>query len=139
MDLNNLYRQMIMEHSKNSKNEGLLDNDNYSIEHLKNPTCGDDIKIQVLIEDDKIIDIRHKGEGCAICCASASMMSEILKGRTLDEAKKIILDFYDLVSGNIKIVEELGDANALFGVSKFPTRIKCATISWKAVENLINR
>ena len=81
-----LYRQVIMEHYKNPRNKGLLNDPNYRTLHLKNPSCGDDITIQSKINNNNIIDIRQDGTGCSICCSSASVMTETLKGKTVDNA-----------------------------------------------------
>ena len=139
MDLKTLYRQVIMDNYKNPKNKGLTHDDKYKFIHLNNPSCGDDMNVELLIEDGIIKDVRHDGHGCSICCSSASVMSETLKGKTVDEAKEIIIDFYELVQGvEPKNEEALGEAIAYQGVSDFPARIKCATLSWKAIEAVIN-
>lgn len=137
MSMENLYRTMIMEHSKYPKNKGLVSDDAYRTYHLKNPSCGDDITIQVHCIEDRIVDVRHEGKGCAICCSSASMMSEVIKGQTRSAAVDIAKEFYELVTGTIEESPVLQDANALAGVSKFPARVKCATIAWKAMEHAL--
>lgn len=130
-----LYRAVIMDHAKNPKNKGLTHNDEYQFVHFKNPSCGDDINIEVEIKDGVIKDIRQDGKGCSISMSSASVMSEVLKGMSVSEAKEVINDFYELVKGNEpKHDEELGEAVAYAGVSQFPARIKCATLAWKALE-----
>ena len=125
-NLEQLYRQVIMDHYKNPRNKGLLQQDGYHEVHLKNPTCGDDITVQVKVEDGKIIDLRHEGTGCSICCSSASVMSQTLKEKTLEEGNEFDEDL------------DMGDAPVYQGVSKFPARVKCATISWKAAEQALN-
>ena len=138
-NLEQLYRQVIMDHYKNPRNKGLLQQDGYHEVHLKNPTCGDDITVQVKVEDRKIIDLRHVGTGCSIFCSSASVMSQSLKEKTLEEAQEITNNFYELVIGNGFDLElDMGDAPVYQGVSKFPARVKCATISWKAAEQALN-
>lgn len=137
-NLQNLYRQVIMDHYKNPRNKGLVDDGTYHDIQLKNPTCGDDVTIQIKVEDDRVVDIRHEGVGCAICCSSASVMSETLVDKTLKEAEVITNNFYEIVKGE-EIDEsldedEMGDAFVYSGVSQFPARIKCATIAWKAFE-----
>ena len=97
--------------------------------------------ISVKLENGIITDIRQDGHGCSICCSSASVMSETLKGKTLDEAKRIINSFYQMIQSNPITEEEeesLGEAIAYIGVSQFPARIKCATLSWKATEKAIS-
>lgn len=137
-NIDNLYRQVIMEHYKNPRNKGLVDDDTYHLLHLKNPSCGDDIYVQVKFENDKIVDVRHNGTGCSICCSSASVMSELLKGKTIDDANLIINDFYSVVKGDSPLDEErLEEAVVYSGVSKFPARVKCASLAWKAVGAVI--
>ena len=139
MDLNTLYRTVIMDNYKNPKNKGLVKSDKYHFVHLNNPSCGDDMNIEVYIEDGIVKEVHHDGKGCSICCSSASVMTETLIGKTVEDAKKLILDFYSLVMGNEpKYEEELGEAIAYMGVKDFPARIKCATLAWKAIEQGIS-
>ena len=137
-NLQNLYRQIIMDHYKNPRNKGLPAVDGYHHVHLKNPTCGDDIIVAVKIERGIITDIRHEGIGCSICCSSASVMSVLLKNKPVGEVETLAQNFYEIVKGadydkDIK----MGDAVAYAGVAQFPARIKCATIPWKALEGAI--
>ena len=134
-NIENLYRQVIMDHYKNPRNKGLK---GYPKAHIKNPSCGDDITMEALVEDGVIKEIRHQGTGCSICCSSASVLSETLKGKKVEEGKKLIKDFYEMIKGEDVDNEDLEEALVYQGVSKFPARIKCATISWKALERLIN-
>jgi nitrogen fixation NifU-like protein len=139
-DLTNLYRQVIMDHYKNPLNKGLTHKEGYEFLHLNNPSCGDDMNVEVCVKDGVVTDIRHDGKGCSICCSSASVMSETLKGKSVHEALRLIEDFYLMIEGK-EITEEeaddLGEAIAYTGVSQFPARIKCATLSWKAAERII--
>ena len=138
MDLQTLYRTVIMDNYKNPKNKGLLKTDKYHFVHLNNPSCGDDMNVEINIQDGVVSEIHHDGKGCSICCSSASVMSDVLKGKTVDEAHELINDFYEMVKGNEpKNEEALGEAIAYMGVRDFPARIKCATLSWKAVEQAI--
>ncbi len=140
MKLEDLYRQVIMDHYKNPRNKGLVKDDSYKEIHLHNPSCGDDITIEVKVENDVITDVLQDGTGCSICCSSASVMSETLKGKTIEEAKKIIEDFFEMIQGNNITEDEeeaLGEALAYKGVSQFPARIKCATLAWKACEKAL--
>lgn len=138
MDLKSLYRQVIMEHYKNPKNKGLKMTDPYHLVHLTNPSCGDDMRVEVIVEDGKVIDVRQDGKGCSICLSSASVMSDLIKGKTVKEAESIINDFYSMVKGeDVKDEEALGEAIAYAGVRDFPARIKCATLAWKCVETAI--
>lgn len=135
-NIENLYRQVIMEHYKSPRNKGLK---GYPHVHIKNPSCGDDITVEAKIENGKLEEIRHQGSGCSICCSSASVLSEVLKGKTVEEANELIQKFYAMMKGEeIDDPDDLDEALVYEGVSKFPARIKCATISWKALERLIN-
>lgn len=138
MQIEHLYRQIIMDHYKSPRNKGLKDDKNYFTVNLVNPSCGDDVTVQVLIEDNIIKDIRHLGIGCSICCSSASVMSEELKGKTVEKALNVIAAFNDLLM-NKPFAEELlkGDALAYQGVSKFPARIRCANLAWYAAKEAI--
>ncbi|MGX4686190.1 Fe-S cluster assembly sulfur transfer protein SufU [Vagococcus sp. JNUCC 83] len=133
--LDNLYRQVILDHTNHPHNKGILDQATSQIE-LNNPTCGDVIQLQLVIKDGVIDDIAFDGHGCSISMASASMMTDAVKGKTEKEAIEIIADFLELVQGeNIGEKKKvLKDAQMLGGVAKFPARIKCATLAWKALE-----
>ena len=137
-NVDSLYRQVIMEHYKNPRNKGLVDDNTYHTLHLKNPSCGDDIHVQVKFESNVIKDIRHNGTGCSICCSSASVMSEVLKHKTKEEANEVIEDFYGLIKGEEPAdPDRLEEAIVYSGVAKFPARVKCATLAWKAVGAVI--
>lgn len=139
MDLNTLYRTVIMDNYKNPKNKGLKQTDDYHFVHLNNPSCGDEMNVEIKIEDGIIKDIRQDGHGCSISMSSASVMSDVLIGKTVEEARKIILDFYGIVTGTDPEDEEaLGEAIAYMGVRQFPARVKCATLAWKAIERAID-
>lgn len=138
INLEQLYRQVIMDNYKNPKNKGLIQDENYLQVHLKNPSCGDDMHVCCNINKGLLEDIRHDGHGCSICCSSASVMSKLLKGKTVKEANEIIHDFYEMVKGNEILDEErMDEAIAYKSVSQFPARIKCATLAWKAIEEAI--
>lgn len=129
-----LYQTIIKEHSKNPSNKRTLTEKTGEFE-LFNPSCGDLVVVQFNLKDGVLEDVSIQGQGCAISIASASMMTEIISGKTLEEALDIIQTFYELVKGNKEInTKPLGDAVYLEGVSKFPTRIRCATLSWHALE-----
>lgn len=129
-----LYRTLIKEHSKSPNNKGVLEDATGEFE-LFNPSCGDLIIIQFKLKNNLISEIRFEGQGCAISMASASMMTELMQKKTIEEAKILTDTFYELVKGNETIkTESLKDAVYLQGVSKFPTRIRCATLAWHALE-----
>ncbi len=135
MKIDQLYRQIIMDHYKNPRNKGLVDDASYLTIHLNNPSCGDELTIQLKIENNRIIDVKHQGHGCSICCSSASVMSDTIKNKTVDDALAIIHEFYEMIKGysfNDQILT--GEPVVYQGVSQFPARIKCATLAWKAAE-----
>ncbi|MFA8437392.1 Fe-S cluster assembly sulfur transfer protein SufU [Pueribacillus sp. YX66] len=134
-NLDQLYRQVIMDHYKNPRNRGELEDEAVTI-NMNNPTCGDVIQLHLKVEDDKIIDVKFKGEGCSISQSSASMMTEAIKGLPVQDALKMSEVFSKMVQGKEYNEDglELGDIEALQGVSKFPARFKCATLAWKAME-----
>jgi nitrogen fixation NifU-like protein len=126
-----------MDHYKNPRNKGILDN-SLTVD-MNNPTCGDRIRLTLYLEDGVVKDAKFEGEGCSISMSSASMMTQAIKGKTLDEALKLSEIFSNMMLGkeyNDDI--DLGDIEALQGVTKFPARIKCATLAWKAMEKGVN-
>ncbi|WP_227937369.1 Fe-S cluster assembly sulfur transfer protein SufU [Alkalihalobacillus deserti] len=137
--LDTLYRQVIMDHYKNPRNRGEFEGDTVTV-NMNNPTCGDRIQIQLKVEDDIVTDAKFVGEGCSISLASASMMTQAIKGLKLDEAVEMSNVFSSIMLGKDYDEErfDLGDIEALQGVAKFPARIKCATLAWKAMEKGIN-
>lgn len=138
-NLDTLYRQVIMDHYKNPRNKGTLE-DALTLE-MNNPTCGDRIQLHFNIEDGMVKEAKFEGEGCSISLASASMMTQVVKGKTVGEALQLSQYFSDMMLGNETDSEglELGDIEALQGVQKFPARIKCATLAWKAMEKAIDQ
>lgn len=134
-NLDNLYRQVIMDHYKNPRNKGVLDEGSLTV-NMNNPTCGDRIQLTMKVEDGKVTDSKFEGEGCSISMSSASMMTQAIKGRSVEEALKLSKIFSDIMQGNDYDEDDLdlGDIEALQGVAKFPARIKCATLAWKAME-----
>lgn len=134
-----LYRELILDHYKAPRNRGALAGADYAVE-LFNPLCGDQITVAVKLEGDTIADCRFDGHGCAISQASASMMTERMKGRGRAEALAAIGRFKAAMRGEVPFGElagELGDAVALEGVRKFPVRIKCATLAWNSLEQAL--
>lgn len=136
-ELRDLYQEMILDHSKRPKNFGELAGANRQAEGY-NPLCGDRETVYVRLEDDVLKDVGFRGQGCAISTASASMMTESLKGRTRGEAEALFERFHDLITG--KNAEgrpgapELGKLTVFSGVREFPVRIKCATLPWHTLK-----
>lgn len=132
MQLDDLYRRVIMDHYKNPRNRGMMDEEAVTV-NLNNPTCGDRISLQLQVENGKVIDAKYTGEGCSISMSSASMMTEAIKGRTFAEALDMAERFSGLMKGEDAQFDENEDIEALSGVNKFPARIKCATLAWNAL------
>lgn len=135
-NLDHLYREIIMEHYKNPRNQGLVDDQDYKSNRIKNPSCGDDITIQVLVEDGIVKDVKQEATGCSISVASASVLTELVIGKTVEEAKKIVDTYMNMVT-NKEFDEsvDLEEAAVFSGVKKFPARIKCASIAWVAFKD----
>ena len=133
--LDQLYRSVIMDHYKNPRNKGALEGNSVTID-MNNPTCGDRIHLTLKLEDGVVQDAKFDGEGCSISMSSASMMTQIIKGKKLEEALELADIFSKMMTGEEFDDEkyDLGDVEALQGVSQFPARIKCATLAWKAME-----
>lgn len=137
-NLDQLYRSVIMDHYKTPRNKGTIENDSINIE-MNNPTCGDRIHLTLQVVDGIVKDAKFDGEGCSISMASASMMTEIVKGKDIDTALGLSKSFSNMMIGkDYDDSVELGDIEALQGVSQFPARIKCATLAWKAMEKGVN-
>ena len=137
--LDQLYRSVIMDHYKNPRNKGVLADNNVTID-MNNPTCGDVIHLTLQVEDGIVQNAKFEGEGCSISMASASMMTQIVKGKSAEEAVKLAHVFSDMMLGKeIDDSVDLGDIEALSGVAKFPARIKCATLAWKAMEKGVEK
>lgn len=135
--LDNLYRQVILDHSSHPHHHGSLTESSQYIE-MNNPTCGDVIHLELNVVDDVIEQAAFSGSGCSISTASASMMTDAIIGKTTDEATRLITTFSEMVQGeHPEHTRELGDAAMLSGVAKFPARIKCATLAWKALEKAL--
>ncbi|XFA99729.1 Fe-S cluster assembly sulfur transfer protein SufU [Candidatus Izemoplasma sp. B36] len=136
--LDNLYREVIMEHYKNPRNKGLVDDENYKLFRIKNPSCGDDITIQTYVKDGIIKDCRQMGHGCSISMASASILTEMMIDKPVEEAKKVVEAYLNMVANkdyNKKI--DLEEAQVFSGVRNFPARIKCASIAWVAFKDTL--
>ena len=133
-----LYQEMILDHYRRPRNKGALENADATVE-MKNPLCGDEITLQVAFEGDSVCDLRFSGRGCSISQASASMMTQLVKGKTTEEIDGIRKRFRDLMLGNVPAADDaqLGSLRALSGVARFPARVKCALLAWYALENAL--
>jgi nitrogen fixation protein NifU and related proteins len=139
-DLGDLYQEIILEHSKAPRNYRKPAASNQEAEGY-NPLCGDRCTVYINMDGDAIRDIGFQGSGCAISRASASMMTQILKGKTKSEAAELFDQFHKLVTGEEKTVakaSDLGKLAAFAGVSKFPARVKCATLAWHTLQSALD-
>ncbi|WP_445478247.1 Fe-S cluster assembly sulfur transfer protein SufU [Lysinibacillus irui] len=133
-NLDQLYRSVIMDHYKNPRNKGSLEEDAVTID-MNNPTCGDRIHLTLKVTDGVVEDAKFDGEGCSISMSSASMMTQLIKGKKVEEAIELSDVFSKMMMGEeYSDKYDLEDVEALQGVSQFPARIKCATLAWKAME-----
>ena len=133
MDLRDLYRDVIVDHNRNPRNFGRLQPADAHAEGV-NPLCGDRLDLYINLSGDRLADLRFEGKGCAISVASASLMTEALKGRTRAEAKRLFDEVHDLLTRHdFTPGMELGKLAALSGVREFPARVKCASLCWHAL------
>ena len=140
-DLENVYNELIMEHSMNSYNKKKLEHADFS-EIGHNPNCGDEITLELNVKDGIIEDMAFSGHGCAISQASTSIMIDTLKGKTIEEAKEIINAFIGMIKREITDeaeLEKLEDAIAFQNVSHMPARVKCALLAWHTLEDILNK
>lgn len=131
-EISELYQQVILDHSKNPRNFKVLDSANRVAEGF-NPLCGDNFKVFMIMENDVVRDLAFQGSGCAISKASASMMTEALKGKSKEEAKAVFQQFHEMVTSGLPKIDELGKLGVFAGVAKFPSRVKCAILAWHAL------
>jgi len=138
--LGSLYQQLILEHYKKPRNRGELENRTVEV-HMRNPSCGDEIRLHLLLEDDVITDLRFLGEGCSISQASVSMMTALLKGKSVEDALGLTHRFTQMMHGDEEAAKDrsLRDLRALQGVSKFPVRVKCALLGFDALQEGVRR
>ena len=140
-NLDDVYTDLIMEHSMNSLNKKNLEKPNLC-ELGHNPNCGDEIKLEVELEGDIIKDMAFSGHGCAISQSSTSIMIDTLKGKTIKEAKEIIETFIKMIDReevSKNDLEKLEDAIAFKNISNMPARVKCALLAWKTLEEMLEK
>jgi len=137
VELDELYREIILDHYRNPRNRGSLDQPSATSEG-DNPLCGDEVRIDLAIRDGRVSDVRFVAKGCSISQASASMMTEAIKGRSLEEVESLFEMFKGMMYSADEVdVEALGDLEALQGVRKFPVRVKCATLPWNTLQEAL--
>jgi nitrogen fixation protein NifU and related proteins len=137
-ELRELYQETILDHSRKPRNFGAVPEANRTAEGY-NPLCGDRAKVTLAMEGDVIKDVRFQGAGCSIFTASASMMTESVKGKTRPQAETLFERFHDLITGDpqkarLRAVPELGKLAVFAGVSEFPVRVKCAALAWHTLK-----
>jgi nitrogen fixation NifU-like protein len=140
-DLSELYQEIIIDHSRNPRNHRSVRAPDRRAEG-HNPLCGDRLTVYLTVEGERVTDACFEGSGCAISTASASLMTESVKGKTVDEAMDLARTFHGVVTGKPEEVVEgqkLGKLEALTGVSEFPTRVKCATLAWHTLQAALER
>ncbi len=141
MELKQLYTDLILEYNKDRTNKRKIENPTVH-EHGHNPSCGDDIDIEVKIEKGVIKDLAYTGSGCAISQASTAMMAELLQDRTVEEALRLCRLFLDMIRGKVmdeSQLEELEAAITLKDISQMPVRVKCATLGWHTLEMALEK
>jgi len=138
-DLQSLYQELILDHYRRPRNWGRLDVPDRTAEGY-NPLCGDRVTVHLTLAGDRVRDVRVQGTGCAISVASASLMSEAVKGKTIAEARHMFHEFHKLVTGHLHTNGErpsLGKLAVFAGVARFPARVKCATLAWHALHSAL--
>ncbi|SFL50496.1 Fe-S cluster assembly sulfur transfer protein SufU [Halanaerobium salsuginis] len=141
MDLNSVYTELIMEHNKNSRNKRQLPEADVC-EHGHNPSCGDDITIELKLDNNLIKDVAFHGSGCAISQASTSIMIDLIKGKTTAEAQELVETFIAMIKKEVtdpQKLRKLKDAMALKNISNMPARVKCAVLSWHTLREALNK
>lgn len=128
-DLMDLYQEVILQHSKAPRNFGVADPHNHDAEGY-NPLCGDQVRVTVEVEDGVIQDVKFSGHGCAISTASASLMTEAVKGHPVQDAEALFGRLRELLTTDVEPDEDLGKLQVFAGVRNFPMRVKCATLAW---------
>jgi nitrogen fixation protein NifU and related proteins len=140
MDLRELYQDIILDHGRHPRNFRTIEHPTHLAQGY-NPLCGDRVTVYVSLDDDRIADVSFQGRGCAISTAAASLMTEVLKGKTVAEARALFAQFHSRVTGGESLAElseplaeEMDRLEPLTGVKAYPARVKCATLSWHALE-----
>jgi nitrogen fixation protein NifU and related proteins len=139
-DLQSLYQSIILDHNRRPKNYGALEGATNRAEG-RNPLCGDEVAVELKVEGDTITDVRFTAAGCAVSRAAASIMTQAVKGRTREEAEQLFERFHNLVTGKLTLspadARAMGEMAAFSGVSKFPIRVKCASMPWHTLRKAL--
>jgi nitrogen fixation NifU-like protein len=134
--VHDLYQEVILDHSKRPRNCHPMEDANHKAEGY-NPLCGDKLKLYLKLEDDVVKDVSFVGSGCAISTASASLMTETLKGKRREEALKLLEQFHELLTTDTPVSKELGKLVVFCGVREYPARVKCATLAWHTLKSAL--
>ena len=138
-DLNDLYQEVILDHNKRPRNFRVLEAPSHHAEGF-NPLCGDQLTLTLRVEGETIADVAFQGSGCAISKASASLMTDAIKGKSLDEAQALFRRFHAMVTTPpAQAVENMGKLSVLAGVREFPVRVKCASLAWHTLKAALDR
>ena len=141
-DLQELYQSIILDHNRRPKNYGPLEGATSRAEG-RNPLCGDAVSVELRVEGDAITDVHFTASGCAVSRAAASIMTQAVKGKSVSEADRLFSQFHDLVTGKLKPTPEearkLGEMAAFSGVSRFPVRVKCASMPWHTLQAALRK
>jgi len=136
-DIKDLYQEVIVDHNRSPRNFGKLEDANRTLEGY-NPLCGDKLTLYIKTDGDKINEIAFDGSGCAISVASASLMTDAMKGKTLQEAESLFNQFHSLITTDDDVdMDQLGKLAALAGVKAYPARVKCASLCWHTMHSVI--
>jgi nitrogen fixation protein NifU and related proteins len=139
MQLSDLYQEVILDHYKRPRNKKKMDHPHFCTT-MHNPSCGDVVGVEILVGDDgKVTDAAFHGHGCSISLASASILTTAVKGKTVDQAVELAHRFVGMMRGEPGNYSDLGELQALEGVSKYPLRVKCATLAWHALEKAVTK
>lgn len=134
--LDELYESLVLEHSRKPKNFGTLTCACHS-QKGKNPSCGDQLELFLDIQNNTVVDVKFTGEGCALSMSSASLMTQAIKGESIDEAKKLLNQFVNFINENGDLDEEYEPLHIYKNVNKFPLRVKCVLLPWRTLEKII--
>lgn len=138
-ELNDLYQEVILDHSRHPHNFGPLTDANRHAEGY-NPLCGDQISVHLKMEGDRIADVHFEGNGCAISKSSASVMTDVVKGKAAADVQHLFTQFHNMVTGKPETLDDASEKLAVFsGVSEFPTRVKCAVLAWHTLKSALEK
>ncbi|WP_372368450.1 Fe-S cluster assembly sulfur transfer protein SufU [Candidatus Uabimicrobium sp. HlEnr_7] len=138
MSLRELYQEIVMDHYSDPRNFGKLDKADYTV-HVNNPSCGDEIDLEIIVDNGKIEQVKFHGQGCVLSQASASMMTEMIQGKSITEIMNIADNFRYFITGKGEVNIDLEDLEIFEGVKQFPLRVKCACLAWSALREILQK